>query len=432
MSCPVPTPACVLHSVGGHAAGVLTGGVIAGIAHAVQAGVAWMISSTIDWWIRVPSLSPAAEPGVAALQRWLLPVTIAVAVGSMLVAGAKMALTRKINPLVDVGVGLAIIIATSAVGVLLPAMLLRAGDLWSSWVLAESTGGHFGARLTAVLVLQSAAPAAVIVLDVVAIVMTAVQAVLMLFRQAAVIILAGVLPLAAAGAMAPATRGWFKRTSGWMLALIFYKPAAAAVYATTFTIIGRSTDPRAVLTGFAMVFLSLLALPVLMKFFTWTTGSIETSANGGLLGTVLSGAIAIGAVRGSGGGSAGSSSASDQARLVAGQLGSPDGSGQAGASGNHGAAGGPGPQGAAGNQSTAAFGGLGGSGPQGAGQGGPANPTPMTSGSAAGSASTGASGASAAAAAGGPVAAAGAAAAQGAKSSGRAAATAMQPPGSEG
>ena len=94
----------------------------------------------------------------------------------------------------------------------------------------------------------------------------------MLFRQAALVILAGVLPLAAAGTLAPGTRAWFRRVTGWMLALIFYKPAAAAVYATAFTMIGKGKDPRTILMGFATVLLSLLALPVLMKFFTWTTG----------------------------------------------------------------------------------------------------------------------------------------------------------------
>ena len=65
-----------------------------------------------------------------------------------------------------------------------------------------------------------------------------------------------------------------------MLALIFYKPAAAAVYATAFTLIGTGKDIRTVLMGFAMVFLSLLALPVLMRLFTWTTGQVADSAGG--------------------------------------------------------------------------------------------------------------------------------------------------------
>ena len=66
---------------------------------------------------------------------------MAVAIGAMVVAGGKMALTRKANPLVDVGSGLVIVAAVSAVGVVLPSMLLKAGDAWSSWVLARRQAG---------------------------------------------------------------------------------------------------------------------------------------------------------------------------------------------------------------------------------------------------------------------------------------------------
>ena len=251
-----------------------------------------------------------------------------------------MALTRKADPLMDVGSGLVVIAATSAVGVLLPSLLLKAGDAWSSWVLRDSTGGQFAARLTSVLTLAGATPAVVVVLGIVAIIISAIQAVLMLFRQGALVVLAGMLPLAAAGMMTPATRGWFRRVTGWMLALIFYKPAAAAVYATAFTMIGAGKGTRAVLMGFAMVFMSLLALPVLMRFFTWTTGHVaDSAAGGGFLQTALGGAVAIGAVRGWSGGSGG---AVEQARLVSARLGPPDqgpsGAAAPGAGVRHGAA----------------------------------------------------------------------------------------------
>ena len=170
----------------------------------------------------------------------------------------------------------------------------------------------------------------VVVLGIIAILISAVQAILMLFRQASLVILAGVLPLAAAGTLTPATRNWFKKVTGWMLALIFYKPAAAAVYAAAFTLVGTGTGVRAILMGFAMVALSLLALPVLMRLFTWTTGTIsESAAGGGFLQTVLSGTVALGALRGSFGGSGGTGAA-EQARLISDRLG-PAGSGPGGA-----------------------------------------------------------------------------------------------------
>jgi hypothetical protein len=418
MPCPVLLdPACLVAKgvglVAGQAAGAATGGVLNGIASAIQSGVAWVVTNTIDWWIKVPSPDLAAEPAVGRLQQLMLPITVAVAILGLIIAGAKMALTRKGNPLIDVATGLVTIAATSAVGVLLPTLLLQAGDAWSTWALNASTGGEFAARLTDVLTLEGSQPAVVVILGSVAIIISALQAVLMLFRQAAIVVLAGVLPLAAAGTLTRATRSWFPKVSGWMLALIFYKPAAAAVDSAAFLMIGTGRDVRVTFMGFAMVAMSLLALPVLMRFFTWTTGQVADSAGGGgFMQTALSGAVAFGALRGSAGGAGGSGPA-DQARLVSDRLGPADG----GPSGARAAGGGTRQAAASPAQGTS----------RAASAGMPSGAAGAASG--ADSAGAGASAASgAAAAAGGPVGLAASAAAQGAQAAGRKAAETMQPP----
>ena len=427
MACPtLVDPACIARFVISQAAGSVTGGVVSGLAGAIQSGLVWVVSRSASWWVTIPSPDLSGEPAVGSLQRWLLPITVGVAVLAMLAAAGKMALIRKANPLIGVGSGLAIIAATSAVGVLLPAMLLRAGDAWSSWVLAQSSGGQFEARLTAVLSMTGAAPGVVIVLGIVAIILSAVQAILMLFRQVALVVLAGVLPLAAAGTLAPATRAWFSRTTGWMLALICYKPAAAAVYATCFALLGRGNDPRTTLMGFAMLLLSIVALPVLMKFFTWTTGSVEASVGGGFLSTVVSGAIAVGAVRASAGG-VGGAAAAGQARLVSAQLGPQAATGAAQQPGAPPAGPGAGTATGTGGAVTSA-----GQGPVPADGGGVASGADAATAGrsapgAAGSAGT-AGGAEAAAAAAGPAGAAAAGLAGGAAKAGRAASGAVQPP----
>jgi len=237
------------------------------------------------------------------------------------------------------------------------------------------------------------------------------------------------MPLAAAGTLTPGTRSWFKRVAGWELALIFYKPAAALVYATAFTLIGAGTSVQAILTGFAMVVMSLLALPVLMRFFTWTTGQVaDSAAGGGFLQTALSGAVAVGALRGSSGGSGGSGAA-EQARLVSAQLG-PSGGGPSGAqapgAGVRQPAAPPGPGTAA--PGAGASGLPAGASAASAGAGAASRTAAGASGAAAGGAAgVGAAGASAAAAGGlAGVAAAGLAA--GARSAARRATEAMQPP----
>src|SRR5262249_17791431 len=152
------------------------------------------------------------------------------------------------------------------------------GDAWAAWVLQVSTGGQFGQRLAGILVLGGSAAAAVaVIFGVIAIVLSLVQAVLMLFRPVGLGILARRLPPAAAGSIAPLTRPWIRKITSWMLALICYKPAAAAVYAAAFTMTGSGRDPRTVLMGFVMLLLSVITLPALMKFFTWTTGAIAGS-----------------------------------------------------------------------------------------------------------------------------------------------------------
>ena len=137
----------------------------------------------------------AAEPAVTHLQQWLLPVTAAVAVAGVIAAGTRMAIMRRANPLLDVTGGLLTLAAVTTLGTIVPALLLKAGDAWSTWILQVSTGGHFTQRLADTLTLGgNAAPAVVLIFGIVAIILSIVQAVLMLFRQAALIVLAGVLP----------------------------------------------------------------------------------------------------------------------------------------------------------------------------------------------------------------------------------------------
>jgi hypothetical protein len=429
-------PACrAASTVVQSAAASVTSDILSGIAQAITTGIRWIVENTATWWIQIPSPDLSAEPAVGHIQQWLLPITAAVAVGGVIAAGLRMAITRRANPLLDLGGGLLTLAAATAVGATIAALLLKAGDAWSAWVLQASTGGHFTQRLVQVLDLGgSAAPAVVLVFGVIAIFFALVQAVLMLFRMAALVILAGALPLAAAGASAPMTRTWIRKVTAWMLALICYKPAAAAVYATAFTMIGSGGSPRTALMGFAMLALSVVMLPALMKFFTWTTGSIGGGGGGGgqFLGTAAMGAVAVGAMRSSPGGAA--SAAQDQAAYLSSRLG-PGGGGTSPPGGPPPGAGPGGPGSSA--PSSSAAGGPSAGGINSSPATGPvpasavpagaasttAAPAPGPAGAPSGAAATG----TGAAAAAGPAAAAAAAAARAAGHGPRLAAGAMEP-----
>lgn len=304
-------------------------------AKAFQSAVGWLISHTASWWVRTPSPNLETESAIGYLQLLLRPLTVAVAVLALLVVAGKMALTRKANPAVDAGRGLVVLATVTVIGTVLPNLLLQWGDQWSGWALNASSQGDFAKRMAEIVLIPTGTPAAlVLVLSLAALFIGIVQALLLLFRGAALVILAGLLPLAAAGGITTATKSWLTRVGGWMLALIFYKPAAAAVYATAFTLVGSGKSLQTVLMGFAMMLISLIAFPVLLKFFTWTTGGTEAGSGGGILGALMGGATALGAMRGYGGsGSAGGGrgAAGEHADYLSQQLGDQDNDNPSGA-----------------------------------------------------------------------------------------------------
>jgi hypothetical protein len=111
MACPVLiTPDClVVGPIVGAATGKAASGALNGIAAAIESGITWMVTQTSTWWVQLPSPDLSGEPAVGQLQQWMLPLTVAVAVLGLIIAGGKMALTRRANPLIDVGSGLAVI-----------------------------------------------------------------------------------------------------------------------------------------------------------------------------------------------------------------------------------------------------------------------------------------------------------------------------------
>jgi hypothetical protein len=328
LDCTTLKPRCAV-DIGHTASQGVVDGALNGVAAAIRDGITWVVKNTVSWWINVPSRELDHETAIVALRAWTLPVAVAVGVLGMLVTAARITLSRKATPLIDAGSGLITVAGVSALGIVVPALLLRAGDAWSNWILNASTGHQFASRVTNLLTFPGAPAGVVVVLGIVGLFAAALQAVLMLFRETALIILAGVLPLAAAGTLTPVTRAWFAKVSGWMLALIFYKPVAAMVYATAFTLVGTGKDVRTVFLGFATMILSLIALPTLMKLFDWSTGTIDDGGHGGgLMGATVGGVAAVGAFRGGldggfggGGGGGSGAGAAGQARFLSQQLG---------------------------------------------------------------------------------------------------------------
>jgi hypothetical protein len=308
--------------------------VLGQIADAVVTGEQYLIDASASWWVLVPSISfypnahntdPYATPitAVQNLHALILPITAIIAVGGMLWNGLLMVLSRKPAPLTNVLRGLWNTALWSAVGVFGTNLLLAGTDEFSTAVMASalrSVGDpSLGKRLGSLLVPVTGGglPVGLIMLfGGIGMIGAFIQTLLMMFRDASVLILAGMMPLAASGSFTNATGGWMRKVTTWQLSLIFYKPFVAMSYAAAIWLTGENTskDPRVLFVGMAMMLVSLIALPVLLKFFSWTVGSLQSGGGGlGMLATAgAAGMHAASSLRGVGGGS----SVNEHARYI--------------------------------------------------------------------------------------------------------------------
>ena len=277
------------------------------------------------WWVRAPSPDVSNPAGI--LQQWMLPFTVLVATGGILWQALLMILTRKGEPLVNVLKGLSAVAVWGAVAVAGTNLLLEFSDSYSTWVLTAGLDGNIDALAERILAMIAISPGVGLALISSPLVMLAVvfQLVLLMFRNGAVIILTGLLQLAAAGSFTNGTSAWLRKLLSWHLALIFYKPMAATIYAIAFMLIGdEGNQLQTWLTGVGMLGLTIIALPAMLRFLTWTLGGIHSG--GGSLG-ILAAAGAAGLH-----GAASLRGVTEQARDMERRYGSPAPGGPPGAS----------------------------------------------------------------------------------------------------
>jgi len=280
-------------------------------------------------WLAIPTrgLFDTSEGSVSSTIQttFILPIVIVLLVCGIIWQGFRMVISRRGAPLIRVAKAL---LATAAVGALATAataVLLDAGDRYSCWVLGEAlrgansdnpnklfTEGHCVEAGLITTVMETDAvdklahylkiPASLTFVSGVGIVIPVflnlfmllaalVQTFLLTIRSGSLVILAGVAQLAAAGKITSTTSPWLMRAVGWGGALIFYKPAAATVYATSFLLLddagnGSHAEMSNFVMGLTMLVLALFAMPALMRFFSWgfsalgRDGSLAGAATG--------------------------------------------------------------------------------------------------------------------------------------------------------
>ncbi len=263
-----------------------------GLADATKVGMTFWTD------LPMPQLSTSTGP-VAALQSMTYWVSGFVAVLSMVIAAGQMAWSRSGQPAGRAAKGILTLIIASGAGVAAVNALGYFGDQYSQWILDRSANGDLGARLDSlskISIIPGLGSGLVLIVALVAILASLAQMGLMLVRIGVVTMLAGTLPLAAAGTATATGQAWFQRVVAWLLAFVLYKPAAATVYASAFLLVGQGQDAAAVLSGLFMMILAIVALPALLRLITPAVAAATSSgAAGGAAAAAGVGAVATGA-----------------------------------------------------------------------------------------------------------------------------------------
>jgi type IV secretion system protein TrbL len=258
---------------------------------------------------------------VAYIQDSLWYYTAGLAVLSVIIGGARMAYTQRLQPAQELLRSLLTLVIVSAAGLSGLGLLSAMFDSFSSWILDGATTQNFGANITTLISIGASSGLGLIielVVGCVAIFLSVVQILLMVIRGGMLVLLAGILPTAAAFTNTKVGQQWFQKCVGWLIAFLLYKPAAAVVYATAFRLTGANvfeddgTGIIKIITGLALMTMALVALPALMRFIAPMVSAVGGGAGGGVALAAAAGSVggdlATGAIRkaASGGGQGGS------------------------------------------------------------------------------------------------------------------------------
>ncbi|MBW0113829.1 hypothetical protein [Pseudonocardia abyssalis] len=276
-------------------AGAAIGSAFEGIVAEVARSTAELVVTTATWWVETESVDPL-DPAVVAAQGMTRDLVLIMLVGGVLAQSIRLILSRKGEPVVMVATGLLRYAVVSALGLVTLQSALRAGDVVAARLL-DGAASNFALLMQDVL-LEGDSTFLVLLVSLIAAVLSLVQWVLMAMRQAGLLVLAAMLPLAASGSLTRSTRGWLDRLLVWLIAMVAYKPAAAFVYYIGFSYLSSPSasddgNVATMITGIMVLLLAVIAMPVLLKFFSWTGTQIGGGGGSGSGFLGAAGAVAM-------------------------------------------------------------------------------------------------------------------------------------------
>jgi hypothetical protein len=307
-ACSLAGPICsVVKGAVGSIGGAVSGGILDSIASAFSTAEGEMLKLLLSAWVNVPTPNLSSTSGtVGFLQSSLSWYVAAAAVLGLLVAAGRLAIERKPDAAKEAATGMLTTLLTIGAGVATISLLSAAGDAFSTWILDQAAGSATPTQALTQLgsftgLMATGGAGLIILLSVLAIIGMVVQLAMVLIRSVLLVVLVGVWPLAAASSMTEMGRQWYKKITGWMIAFLLFKPAAAIVYAAAIKMTLSSDSVLASIEGIILIILASLTLPALMKFIVPAVSSVGSMGAGEVLGAGIAAATGAAMVIGTAG-----------------------------------------------------------------------------------------------------------------------------------
>lgn len=319
-------------------------------------------------WIGVgtPSLT-GADSAVGFVHSTTRLLVLALAIGSFMVAGIHLALSKRGEGAMNVLHALLALALVSSVSVGAGQLLVEASDEFSTWVIGlviDGDAGQFGVKILNVTGINGGLGLTVLIVGGLgALVANLVQIGMMFIRSSMLILLVGIMPVAAGAFSTKWGRAWLSKIIAWFFAFLMFKPAASIIYAVAIKLVqgeswsvGDGDELTRFITGVIMMVLAVLSLPALITFMVPATEALSSGGSGAGAGAgavLATGAMMVARGAGAALGAAQSAHGALNGAVSGGSPGggensSPGVSGPAGDSGSNGQDGAAGPSGASG------------------------------------------------------------------------------------
>ncbi|WP_242460130.1 hypothetical protein [Clavibacter michiganensis] len=235
-----------------------------------------------------------------------LPLNVSLFTLGLIVAGIRIMLSVRGEPLKDAVSGVIRVLAITTAGAAAIKVFAWGSDAYSQYILQVSGVNAGGSAL--IMSFASNFPALALIFGLVGILAVACQWIIMIVRDATLPLLNAFWPSAAAGSLFERGQQAFEKVTSWIIAFLIYSPIAAAIYAYAWRLKSGDDGPGGVLTGLTLIGLAVLTLPALMRLLVPAVSAVGRASGGtmalGAIAAAVSAGVAVGAAVATGGGSA--------------------------------------------------------------------------------------------------------------------------------